>query len=197
MAILKPKLQPNGTTLITGEVRLSYCHLLEPASINGSDPKYSVAVLVRKDDKETLRLIKEGVDNAVQAGKTKNGEKFLAGKLKKPLRDGDDPEENKGDEFKGCYFFNCNSNSKPTLVDQRMQPVTDPDVIYSGCYARVSVNFYPFDQKGSKGVAAGLNNVQKVRDGERLGGGKTDAFEEFEAIEESYAEGGDDIDPMS
>jgi len=193
--MVKAKLQPNGTTLITGKARLSYCHLLEPSAINPGDPeKYSVAVLIPKSDKETLKLIVEAIENAVAAGTTKNGAKWAQGKLKKPLRDGDSPEENKGEEFHGHYFFNCNSKSKPTVVDQKMNPITSSDDIYSGCYARVSVNFYPFDNSGSKGVAAGLNNVQKLADGERLGGGKTDAFEEFEAIEEVADP---DFDPLS
>lgn len=183
MANLKAKLQPNGTTIITGEALLCYTHLFEAASINGSEPQFSVAVLIPKEDVEQLKLIKQAIDNALSAGKTKFGEKWAQGKLKKPLRDGDDPDEGKGDEFKGHYFFNTKSKTKPTVVDQKMNPVSDDGVVYSGCIARVSVNFYPFDQSGSKGVAAGLNNVQKVRDGERLGGGKTDAFEEFEAIE--------------
>ena len=186
MATIKGKLQPNGTTVITGEAKLCYTHLLVPKSINGGPEKYSVAVLIPKDDVEQLKLVKQAIDNALSAGKAKFGEKWAQGKLKKPLRDGDDPEEGKGEEFHGHFFFNTNSGTKPTLVDQKMNPVTDDGVIYSGCFARVSVNFYPFDQAGSKGVAAGLNNVQKIRDGERLGGGKTDAFEEFEALESDF-----------
>lgn len=190
MALLKAKLQPNGTTIITGEALLCYTHLLEAASINGSDPKFSVAVLIKKSDVETLKLLKLAIENAKAAGITKNGAKWGQGKLKMPLRDGDSPEENKGEEFHGHYFFNCNSKSKPTIVDTKMNPITSEDDIYSGCFARVSVNFYAFDQSGSKGVACGLNNVQKIRDGERLGGGKTDAFEEFEALEADAAEEG-------
>ena len=186
MAKLIAKLQPNGTTVITGKVRLSYCRLLEPSRVKPEDPeKYSVCIMVPKDDTETLKVLKQAIDNAVAVGsKTKFGEKFAQGRLKKPLRDGDDPEENKSEEFHNHYFFNANSSvkSKPTVVDQNMNPITDPNVIYSGCYARVSVNFFPFDGQ-QKGVAAALNNVQKVADGERLGGGKTDAFEEFEALE--------------
>jgi len=205
---MKPIVKADGRNMITGRVRLSYCHLLEPAQINGEgEPKYSVSCLVPKTDKETLAAIKGCVDKALEEGKKKN-DKFMSGTVKRPLRDGDakgeDDEYIYGDDDprRGHYFFNCNAQAKrpPQIVDRDGKTLlTTEDKIYSGCFARVSVSFYPFDQKGSKGCACGLNNVQKVADGESLGGTKVSALEEFEALEPETVDTNapDYIDPMS
>lgn len=205
---LKPIVKPDGRNMITGEVRLSYCHLLEPAQINGEgEPKYSVSCLVPKSDVETLAAIKGCVDKALEEGKKKN-DKFMSGVVKRPLRDGDAKGEDgefiygEDDPRRGCYFFNTNSQAKrpPQIIDRDGKTLlTSETEIYSGCYGRVSVSFYPFDQKGSKGVAVGLNNVQKTRDGESLGGTKVSAFEEFEALAPEAVDVNDPsyVDPMS
>jgi len=203
MAKLSPVLKADGVTLITGEVRLSYCHLLEPVQINGEgNPKYSVSVLIPKTDTETLAAFKKAVDNAVIKGKDKHGEKFMQGKIKKPLRDGDSEEENRPEEYHGHYFFNCSAQEKrppQVIAADGKTLLTDETEIYSGCYGRVSVNMYPFNTNGNKGIAVGLNNVQKIRDGEALGGTKESAFTEFEAVEGESVDTTADgyIDPMS
>ena len=46
----------------------------------------------------------------------------------------------------------------------------DATEVYSGCYGRLTLNFYAYNANGNKGVAAGLGNVQKLEDGEPLGG---------------------------
>ena len=94
-----------------------------------------------------------------------------------PLRDGD---EDKDDEaYEGTMFFSASSNRKPQIVDEDVQPILDRDEFYSGCYGRASINFYLFDVSGSKGIAAGLNNLQKLEDGEHLGGGGSSAEDDF------------------
>lgn len=165
------------TKVITGKVRLSYCHVFEPQSIDGGEEKYSTAILIPKSDKETLRKIKAAVDAAVELGKSKWGGK-VPGNIKKPLRDGD--EERPDDEaYAGHYFLNATSKNKPGVAKPigkgpdgktKFQEITDTTEVYSGCYAKVSINFYPFDARGNRGVAAGLNNVVKVQDGDFLGG---------------------------
>ncbi|WGV57814.1 DUF2815 family protein [Brevibacillus brevis] len=166
-----------ATKVITGKVRLSYTHIFEPQSIDGGDEKYSTAILIPKSDKETLRKIKAAVDAAKEQGKSKWGGKIPAN-CKTPLRDGD--EERPDDEaYAGHYFLNATSKNKPGIAKPigkdgngktKFQEITDTTEVYSGCYAKVSLNFYPFDAKGNRGVAAGLNNVVKVQDGEFLGG---------------------------
>ncbi|NTZ20906.1 DUF2815 family protein [Paenibacillus sp. JMULE4] len=166
------------TKVITGKVRLSYCHIFEPRPDDNGEEKYSVSILVPKDDKDTLRKIKAAVDAAVEQGKSSKWGGKVPANLKKPLRDGD--EERPDDEaYAGHYFFNATSKTKPGIAKPvgkgpdgkvKFQEITDSTEVYSGCYAKVSINFYPYDAKGNRGVAAGLNNVVKVQDGEFLGG---------------------------
>ena len=174
------KASRKGTKVVTGEVRLSYAHIWEPSAIEGNDPKYSVSVIVSKNDKETLRAIKEAVEEAKETGKGKWNGKIPA-VLKTPLRDGD-VERPDDEAYAGCYFFNASSKNKPGIVDENVQPILDQSEVYSGCYARVSVNFYAYNANGNKGVAAGLGNIQKIKDGDSLGGA-TRAEDDFEAVE--------------
>ena len=81
-------------------------------------------------------------------------------------------------EYAGCYFINANSATKPGVVDASCQPIHDTSELYSGIYGRASINFYAFNANGNKGIACGLNNLQKLRDGEPLGG-KSRAEDDF------------------
>ncbi len=167
----------NNTKVVTGIVRLSYEHVWEPASINGSNPKYSVSLIIPKDDVKTIAAINQAVDNAIKDGAAKFGGKIPPkGALKLPLRDGD--TERDDEAYRNAYFVNANSTTAPQIVDRAVQPILDRNEVYSGCYARVSINFYAFNSNGNKGVACGLGNIQKVRDGEPLGG-KTSAADDF------------------
>jgi len=167
-----------ATKVITGKVRLSYVHLFEPRPDDDGNEKYSCSILIPKDDKETLRKIKAAVEAAIEQGKTSKWGGKIPANLKKPLRDGD--EERPDDPaYTGHYFLNATSKTKPGIAKPvgktpdgktKFQEITDSTEVYSGCYARVSLNFYPFDAKGNKGVAVGLNNIVKVQDGEFLGG---------------------------
>lgn len=163
----------NRTKVITGKTtRLSYCHLWEPTSINGGPERYSVSVLIDKNDKETIEAINKAIDAAIEEGMPKfGGKKPNKTAIKLPLRDGD--TERDDEAYKGHYFINANSRTAPQIVDKNVKPILDRDEVYSGCYARVSLNFYAFNSNGNKGVACGLGNIQKIKDGEALGGRST------------------------
>lgn len=171
----------NKTKVITGtNTRLSYFHGWEPVSINGGAEKYLTAVLIPKSDKKTIDAIEKAIDAAIEEGIAKfGGNKPNEAAIKLPLRDGD--IERDDEAYKGHYFINANSTNPPQIVDQRVQPILERSQVYSGCYARVSINFYAFNSNGNKGVAAGLGNIQFVRDGEPLGG-QTSALDEFETL---------------
>ena len=162
------------TKVITGKVRFCYEHVFEPSAVNeGDSPKYSVCILIRKDDTATVDKVKKAIEAAKVAGKSiladKNGK--IPSTIKNPLRDGD--EERSDDEvFAGCFFLNANSNRKPSIVDRDLNPIMDKGDFYSGCYGRASLNFYAFNVQ-SKGIACGLNNLQKLEDGEALSGGSS------------------------
>ncbi|TLN00387.1 DUF2815 family protein [bacterium] len=177
------------TKVITGKVRLSYAHLFKPVAIQeGQEPKYSVCLLIPKTDVETLRKIKAAVDAAKQLGLSLWGGK-LPPTLKFPLRDGD-VERPDQPEYAGMYFLNASSKQAPGVVDKQLNPVIDSTEVYSGCYGRASINFFPFNTAGNKGVAAGLNNIQKLEDGDYLGG-RSRAEDDFDAIYDDA--GGEDF----
>jgi len=160
------------TKVVTGKVRFSYLHVFEPQAIGDSaEKKYSTNLIIPKKDKVTLGKIKAAIDNAKEAGKAKLGGKIPAN-LKTPLRDGD-IEKPEDETYADSYFLAANAKTKPGLVDKDLQPIMDQDGLYSGCYGRASVTFYAFNTNGNKGIACGLNNLQKLEDGEPLGGRNT------------------------
>ena len=169
--------------LITRKVRLSYEHVWEPVSINGGDEKYSVSLIIPKSDTETIKAIRDAIEQAKQDGRDKFGGKIPAN-LKLPLRDGD-IERPDDEAYADSYFINANSKDKPHIVDRNVDPILDRSEIYSGCYARVSISIYAFNSNGSKGIACGLGNIQKIADGEPLGG-RTRAEDDFSVYEDDY-----------
>ena len=169
---------PNPTKVITGIVRLSYANVWEPKSINGGTEKYSVSLIIPKSDTKTLTAINKAIEVAIEEGKGKFGGKIPnKAALKLPLRDGDidRPDD---EAYADCYFVNANSNTPPQVVDKDVNPILERSEVYSGVYARVSINFYAFNTNGNKGIACGLGNIQKIRDGEPLGG-RTNAADDF------------------
>ena len=168
----------NPTKVVTGVVRLSYANVWEPKSINGGAEKYSVSLIIPKSDTKTLTAIQKAIDAAIEEGRGKFGGKIPnKAALKLPLRDGDidRPDD---EAYANSYFVNANSTTAPEIVDKSLNPILNRSEVYSGVYARVSVNFYAFNSNGNRGIACGLGNIQKVRDGQPLGG-KTSAADDF------------------
>jgi len=175
------------TRVITGlndNVRFSYVHVFEPSAMEeGMEKKYSVSLIIPKENKKLIKEIEEAIQTALEEGKAKFGGK-VPKVFKNPLRDGD--KERPDDEsYENCMFVNANANRKPGVIDQYKKEITDPEEFYSGCYGRASVNFFAFNVAGNKGVAAGLNNVQKTEDGEKLGGARTSATDDFGAPDDA------------
>lgn len=167
----------NGNRVVTNEVRLSYANVWEPKSINGSDPKYGVSLIIPKSDTETIDLINKAIDQAITDGISKfGGKKPNKAAIKLPLRDGIEKDD---EAYEDAYFINCNSKTAPQIVGLDRRPITDETEVYSGCFAKVSINFYAFNSNGNKGIACGLGNIQKTRDGESLGGGRVSAADDF------------------
>ena len=180
----------NPTKVITGvNTRWSYANVWDPKSINGGTPKFSVSLIIPKDDTVTVNKIKAAIQSAYEEGQSKlkgNGKTVPAlSVLKTPLRDGD-LERPDDEAYANAYFVNANSATAPGIVNADRQPIIDRSEVYSGVYGRASINFYAFNSNGNKGIACGLNNLQKMKDGEPLGGKSraeddfaTDADEDF------------------
>lgn len=177
----------NPTKVITGvNTRWSYVNAWEAKSINGGASKFSVSLIIPKSDTRTIEKIQAAIQAAYEEGQGKlkgNGKSVPAlSVLKTPLRDGD-AERPDDEAYADAYFINANSATAPGIVDADRNPILDRSEVYSGVYGRASINFYAFNSNGNKGIACGLNNLQKIRDGEPLGG-KSRAEDDFATEED-------------
>ena len=177
----------NPLKVVTGvNTRWSYVNAWEAKSINGGTPKFSVSLIIPKSDTKTVAKIKAAIEAAYHEGeaKLKGSSRTVPpmDAIKLPLRDGD-KERPDDPAYANSYFMNANSNTAPGIVDADCQPILDRSAVYSGVYGRASVNFYAFNSNGNRGIACSLNNLQKIRDGEHLGG-KSSAEEDFATEEE-------------
>lgn len=181
------KVNSNPLKVITGkDTRWSYVNAWEPKSINGGAPKYSVSLIIPKTDTVTVQKIKAAIEAAYHEGEAKlkgNGRTLPAlSSIKSPLRDGD-TERPDDAAYAGCYFINANATTAPGIVDAECNPIMTRSEVYSGVYGRASISFYAFNSNGNRGIACGLNNLQKIRDGEPLGG-KASAESDFRTDED-------------
>jgi len=163
--------------VITDEARLSYVHVFSPTVTPSGTKQYSVAVLIPKTDTETLGKIQSAIQQCESVLTSQLGRVPATG-YKRPLRDGDVERPN-DPAYAGHYFFNANCKLPAPVIGADYEPIISEQELYSGCYARVSVNFYPFSQAGNRGTGVGLNAIQKLRDGEPLSGTVVDAVAEF------------------
>ena len=172
----------NPCKVITSVVRFSYLNANEPkANTEGATPKYSVSLIISKTDTECIAKIQAAIEAAYKEGEFKlrgNGKTLPPlTAIKTPLRDGD-LERPDDPAYKNSYFINANSTSKPEVVDAALNPIMETSELYSGIYGRASITLYAFNNNGNKGIACGLNNLQKIRDGEPLGS-KASAEDDF------------------
>lgn len=172
------KVNSHPTKVITGkDTRWSYANVWEPrASAEGATPKYSISLIIPKTDTVTIAKINAAIEAAYNEGQFKlrgNGKTVppLAS-LKTPLRDGD-VERPDDPAYKNAYFVNANGTQAPEIVDAACNPILVHSEVYSGVYGRASISFYAYSSNGSRGIACGLNNLQKIRDGEPLGSKST------------------------
>ncbi|WP_405328425.1 DUF2815 family protein [Ruminobacter sp.] len=171
-----------ATKVITGaNTRWSYANVWEPKAMEGGKPKFSVSLIIPKSDSVTVGKIRSAIEEAYRDGQSKlkgNGKSVPAlSTLRTPLRDGD-LERPDDPAYANSYFVNANSASAPGVVDANRNEILDKSAVYSGCYGRASISFYAFNANGNRGIACGLNNLQKIRDGEPLGG-KASAESDF------------------
>lgn len=186
----------NPTKVITGpNTRFSYANVWEAKSINGGAPKFSVSLIIPKSDTKTVEKIKAAIEAAYKEGESKlkgNGRSVPAlSAIKNPLRDGD-TERPDDEAYANSYFINANSATAPGIVDANCSPILERSEVYSGVYGRASISFYAFNSNGNKGIACGLNNLQKIRDGEPLGG-RTRAEDDFATEAEAAPSSDDDF----
>ena len=179
------------TKCLTGVVRISYCHLTEPYSHNGGEPKYSATLLIPKSDTATKADIDQAMRSAADHGVSScwNGTRPAAYK-NALIYDGDGVRQSGepfGEECRGHWVLTASTKTKPEVVHiSNVRSELAPSDIYSGMYARVTINFFPYNSNGNKGIGCGLGNVMKVDDGEPLGG-RSSAASDFADLENSTA----------
>lgn len=175
----------NTTKVVTGKVRLSYVHLFEPYSNQpDQEEKYSCVLLIPKSDKATLKKLRAAIDAAAEAGRNTKFNGSIPKNLKTTLRDGDEEGDlDKNPEYEGHMFMSVNSKTRPGIVDKDVNPILDSTEVYSGCYARVSINAFAYNTQGNRGISFGLNHVQKIADGDYLGG-RSRAEDDFDSFED-------------
>lgn len=180
--------------VVTNEVRLSYAHLFEPYSNRSDiDPKFSTVILIPKSDKATRAALDRAEKEAIKQGlaQSKFTDKDIKlNKIGSIIHDGDEEADLENNpEYEGHWYMTVSSQAdrRPQIVDRALNPILDPTEVYSGCYARVSIGAFPYSVNGNKGVSFGLRNVQKLRDGEPLGG-RTRAEDDFDALDDDGTE---------
>ena len=170
------------TKVVFGPCRLSYTHVFTKYAPDGDtdNGKYMTNVLIPKSEKQTVKALQQAIEAAKKAGIVSKWGGKEPKNLEMPLRDGD---TDKDDEvYEDCFFINAKSSTRPGICDKNKAPIVDEEEIYSGVYAYVSVSFYPYDKNGNRGIACGLNNIMKFKDGERLGS-RTSAENDFADID--------------
>lgn len=178
----------NETTAVVQNVRLSYVNVFKPYSNSPEQaPKYSSTILLPKSDLVSKQNLDAAIQAAVQKGLNEKWNGVMPPVVANPIHDGDGVKQDGtpfGDECKGCWVFTASSNAdrQPQVVDRNVQPILDQSQIYSGVYANVAINVFPYIHTGKKGVGFGLTHIQKVRDGEVLGGAPVSADKVFSAL---------------
>jgi hypothetical protein len=172
--------EKSATRVVTGKVRLSYVHIFEPYT---NDPekeaRYSVTILIPKSDKATMKKILDAEAAAKEEGKASKFGGKIPSNLSSIIHDGDEEADlDRNPEYAGHMYMAMSSKQRPGVVDVDLNPILDSTQVYSGCYARVSINAFAYNTAGKKGVSFGLNNVQFLEDGEPLGG-RTRAEDDF------------------
>jgi hypothetical protein len=178
---------PSNEITVTN-VRLSYVQVFGDGTVGDNGKKsWSLTALVKKESPQVL-----AITEAINAAKVKDAAKVGKSGIKSPLLDGDAKDEDgeykyKGQQNRGHYMLRCaNYNRRPTVVDQSVKPIIDPDQLYSGCFGNVRISFYGYNSGTNKGISPGLEAVQKVKDGERLANGPSDASSLFTAVEDDF-----------
>nr|DAI75404.1 MAG TPA: DNA helix destabilizing protein [Caudoviricetes sp.] len=176
---------------VTFPARLSFHDLFTPrAAQEGGTPKYQAVLLIPKNDEKTIAAVNTAIDAAVQDAVARGTIKQAIDPTMTqypPLRDGDRPKNDgtsRGDAYTDHWFISAKASEsrKPFVVDGNVHPILDQSEVYSGMYVNAAVQFYVYSNSGNVGVAASLNGIQKVKDGERLGAEPTTAEDVFSAL---------------
>lgn len=170
------------TKVIITNARFAYAHVFEKDEMSD---KYSVRILFAKNS-QNIENIKQAFIAAVQVGAAKLG--TMKPKLGDLVHDGDG--EGLGEEYRGMYYINAKSKTKPQIVKVNTTglggktiQITDESEFFSGCYGHASITFFAYNQGVNKGIGVGLNSICKTKGGtEDYLGGRSSAESDFGAV---------------
>ena len=153
--------------------RLDFVHVFEPWAFRENErPKYSVTLIISKNDTDTIRKVHNALAQAYENGKStlQNAEMK---DIRSPLRDGDAERPN-NPVYRNCWFINATNNgifSVPQVCDRDKNFITDRKQLYSGVWGRVHVSFKAYssgDSPSQKGIGCYFNAIQKTKDDARI-----------------------------
>lgn len=200
-------------SVVSKKVNTPVCRLAYPFVFQPDEKGKYRAVLLFPKENFNPNFIKEivgEVKSQLQASTFKNG--FPATFRSNPLKDGDVPNSMGNTPFAGYYVLNVGSKFQPGVCASYADPtkrkpdgspapmiIEDPNEIYGGVWARVNIHAYSYNFQGNCGIAVSMNNIQKIKDGERLGGnsGADSAFDCYETNEVVDSQGvANNVDAM-
>jgi hypothetical protein len=189
--------------LISPEFRVSYAKVWQPGTDDNGNDVYSISMIFSKDtlSDDDLKKIKKCINDAA-AEKWGTDTSKWPRQLKICLRDADQEDRsnpsaaNYDPAYVNAYFMNAKTYTQPGVVDSNVNPIMDQNEFYSGCYARASLTFKAYDKGGGRGVGCYLNNIMKIRDGERLGGAAPATADFAEFVNDSTGAASDDDIPF-
>jgi len=169
--------------LMTPKFRVSFPQVLKPKAIGDGKAKYSMVCLfdievIKSDPEEKEKW--GALVAAIKATATEEWGADIPNPLKRPFRKGEDKEQYDG-YGEGIIYFNVSTTTQPGLVDEDVHDIINERDFYAGCYARATINPYAWTYMGKSGVSFGVQNIQKLADGEPFGG-RTNATDDFDVV---------------
>lgn len=189
MSAAAPIRTASAAKVITCPCVISYPNLFKPRSVKPGDPqRYGCSLIFNvATDRACLDRIR-GAVWFVGGERWRDFEQMVQQRrVRLPWRRGEERDQ-KG-YGAGKIFLNCNSESPPGVVDRQVQPILNASEVYAGCQVIASINAFAYDRNGNKGVSFGLNNIQKVGEGERLDNRSTPS-QDFQPLGDDPAFGG-------
>jgi hypothetical protein len=165
---------------------VNYPFLFTKKEIQNGDPRFTVTMMF--DKKTDITILRKAANDALIAEFTADKKLWPKG-LTSPFHDGDtEPTKDGVDEFKGIIYVDAWTKNPPLILDRRKQEILDKNEIYSGCYARASLNAFAYNRPEKKGVSFQLRGIQKLEDGEpffkNLCNANIDEFDDLEELDD-------------
>lgn len=188
-----------GTKVFTPKGRISYPKVFSPDSSGEyADDKYKATFLFDESNVQVAEGLKAMKKAVLEVAQKAFGAGVKLKEIQHPFRDGNqkyEADKAKNTHYKDTIFMTAKSKFKPGVVDAKVQPIDNEGDLYGGCYVKASLIPFSYMKGSNKGVSFRLCNIQKLAEGEPLGGGgPTDPTDDFksEVTDEAESAGQDE-----